>query len=137
MYNMTDMRLDDVDGTFLVLDARVVKVEASDFMLDTADRRKGGGPFRRALVHDKNDGLTVNFAGDYPGGVTVAGPVQIPGPIHLAGVAEVIPQGKRLVVRGDISYEVEGTNISGSPTTVTIIVDEELSALQFQIKQLM
>ena len=70
----TDVRLDEGDGTFLVLDARVVKAEASDFMLDSAERRKGGGPNRRALVHDQNDGLTVNFNGDYPGGVTIIGP---------------------------------------------------------------
>ena len=30
----TDVKLDEVDGTFLVLEARVVKAEASDFMLD-------------------------------------------------------------------------------------------------------
>ena len=35
----TDIRLDAVDGTFLVLDARVVKAEASDFMLDSKARR--------------------------------------------------------------------------------------------------
>jgi hypothetical protein len=77
------MKLDQDDGTYLVLDARVVKVEASDLMLDSAERHKGGGPFRRTLVHDQKDGLTINFAGDYPGGVTVAGPVHIAGPIDL------------------------------------------------------
>jgi hypothetical protein len=69
----TDVRLDQGDGSFLELDARVVKAVGSDFMLDSPDRRKGGGPFRRALVHDLNDGLTVNFAGDYPGELTING----------------------------------------------------------------
>ena len=56
----TDLRLDDVDGTFVVLDSRVVKALASDFMLDSPQRRKGSG-HRRALVHDQSDGLTINF----------------------------------------------------------------------------
>jgi hypothetical protein len=72
---MTDLLLDDVDGTFLTLTARVVKHAASDFMLDSVDRRRGGAEFRRALVHDETDGLTLNFAGDYPGGVTITGPL--------------------------------------------------------------
>jgi len=69
----TDVRLDQVDGSFLELDARVVKAISSDFMLDQPSRRKGGGPHRRALVHDQNDGLSINFSGDYPGGVTITG----------------------------------------------------------------
>lgn len=69
----TDVRLDEGDGTVLALAARVVKAEATDFVLDAADRRRGPG-LRRALVHDQNDGLTINFNGDYPGGVTINGP---------------------------------------------------------------
>lgn len=45
----------------------------SDLSLASMDRRNPhhmGGP-RRALVHDFNDGLTINYAADYPGGVTV------------------------------------------------------------------
>jgi hypothetical protein len=83
----TDVRLDQADGTFLELEARVVKAIASDFMLDLPSRRKGGGPHRRALVHDQNDGLTVNFNGDYPGGVTVVGNLVVTGELVLAGVA--------------------------------------------------
>jgi hypothetical protein len=83
----TDVRLDQVDGTFLELEARVVKAIASDFMLDQPSRRKGGGPHRRALVHDQNDGLTINFNGDYPGGVTLAGNLVVTGELTLAGVA--------------------------------------------------
>ena len=36
---------------------------------------------RRALVHGFNDELVVNFAGDYPGGVTIRGAISIPGKI--------------------------------------------------------
>lgn len=75
----TDVRLDQVDGTFIELEARVVKAIASDFMLDSPSRRLGGGPNRRALVHDQRDGLTINFNGDYPGGVTVDGKLFLAG----------------------------------------------------------
>jgi hypothetical protein len=135
------MKLDQDDGTYLVLDARVVKVEASDLMLDSAERHKGGGPFRRTLVHDQKDGLTINFAGDYPGGVTVAGPVHIAGPIDL--VTDVTPAGDRLMVHGSISYEVStsmgidprtGAEVPGLPLTVKL--EEVIAGLQSQIHQL-
>ena len=38
---MTDVRLDEQDGSYIVLDARVVKATGSDFMVDAASRRKG------------------------------------------------------------------------------------------------
>ena len=136
---MTDIRLDDGDGSFVTLDARVVKVQASDFMLDAADRRHGGGPNRRAMVHDQGDGLTLNFAGDYPGGVTISGPLHTSGPVHLAGVTEIAPQNGRLVVHGDISYEEQNLVLvggHGQSRTVTVILTEELSKLRGQITDL-
>jgi hypothetical protein len=56
-----------------------VKMEAYDLCLDCMDpdRRKNDSEQRRALVHDFDDGLTVNWAEDYPGGVTVNGLKQI------------------------------------------------------------
>jgi hypothetical protein len=50
-----------------------VKVEAWDLCLDSSDRRKNATDFRRALVHDFEDGLTVNWDNDYPNGVTLKG----------------------------------------------------------------
>lgn len=68
----SDIRLDEGDGTWVVVQGRVLKTEGSDLMLDAPERRAGhAGPHRRALVHDGGDRLTVNFAGDYTGGVTV------------------------------------------------------------------
>jgi hypothetical protein len=118
----TDMRLDQVDGSFLELDARVVKVISSDFMLDQPSRRKGGGPHRRALVHDQNDGLTINFNGDYPGGVTL---------VDL----------KTLQVRGDITFGIPGTKIDGGLGTsgtvmVPVSLTKTISELQAEINQL-
>lgn len=48
-----------------------VVVEAWDLELDSSDRRKNDSPFRRALVHDQRDMLTINYAGDYPNGVRI------------------------------------------------------------------
>lgn len=50
-----------------------VVVDAWDLCLDSPDRRKNESEYRRALVHDFSDGLTVNWDRDYPGGVTVEG----------------------------------------------------------------
>ena len=114
----TDVRTDQVDGSFLQLEARVVKAISSDFMLDEPSRRKGGWPFRRALVHDQNDGLTINFNDDYPGGIT------------LVGV-------KTLAVRGDIVFGMPGVKAT-EPGTVMVPVSltQTISDLQSQISNL-
>lgn len=83
----TDIKLDQQDGNWLVLEGSVLKSSASDLMLDSPARRRGGSPYRRALVHDFQDGLTINFAGDYPGGVTVAGNLAVTSELKLAGTA--------------------------------------------------
>ncbi len=71
----TDVKLDQgSDGNTILLDGGVVRATAADFILDSPQRHKGPGAFRRALVHDFNDGLTINWTGDYPGGVTIIGP---------------------------------------------------------------
>jgi hypothetical protein len=68
---MTDLRLDEGDGTYVVVDGRVLKVTASDLILDAPGRHTGHHGLRRALVHDQRDGLTINYNRDYPGGVTI------------------------------------------------------------------
>jgi len=138
----TDVKLDQVDGGFLVLEGRVVKATAADFMLDSPARRIGPNPFRRALVHNQSDGLTVNFANDYQGGIT------------LNGVAEIIPRLERgkppfeleahsgtLVVRGDISFETPTHEVvvgapGGDPGGKTLSLNLELKKLQEQISTL-
>jgi hypothetical protein len=67
----TDLRLDDVDGNYVVIDSGVLKSTAADFLLDNPSRHTGTHHLRRALVHDQRDGLTINFNSDYPGGVTI------------------------------------------------------------------
>ena len=84
----TDIKLDQQGGDWLIVEGRVLKTTASDFMLDSPGRRRGGpSPFRRALVHDAQDGLTINFGGDYPGGVTVTGNLVVTGDLKVAGTA--------------------------------------------------
>ena len=46
-------------------------------------RRKNNTPYRRAFVHDFDDGLTVNWVNDYAGGVTINGVKKIEG--HNSG----------------------------------------------------
>jgi hypothetical protein len=85
----TDIKLDQQGGDWLIVEGRVLKTTASDFMLDSPGRRRAGASsaFRRALVHDAQDGLTINFSGDYPGGVTVIGNMVVTGDLKVAGTA--------------------------------------------------
>jgi hypothetical protein len=82
----TDIKLDQQGGNWLILEGSVLKTTAADLMLDSPGRRRGGtSPHRRALVHDAQDGLTINFAGDYPGGVTVTGNLAVTGNVAITG----------------------------------------------------
>jgi len=59
-------------------------VQGHDLLLDAVERRQANGPtFRRALVHDQSDGLTINFASDYPGGVTINGRLDVTGELQI------------------------------------------------------
>jgi hypothetical protein len=85
----TDIKLDEgEDQSCVVVEARILKGNGTtDFMLDGgADRRKRvpSGPeanslHRRALVHDINDTLTINYDRDYAGGVVICGNVRVDG----------------------------------------------------------
>lgn len=73
---MTDIRF---EGDMIHLEGLVVRATANDLILDAAARRRTNTPFRRALVHDFDDGLTLNWDHDYPGGVSVNACKQISG----------------------------------------------------------
>jgi|GEM_PF-1976738 len=70
-----------LDGRTAIVEGSWLLVKCWDIKLDADDRRKQSGGHRRALVHGFNDELVVNWADDYPGGVTIAGDVRIPGKI--------------------------------------------------------
>lgn len=71
------------DGEQVKIEGSVLAVHAADLIIDSPDRRtktkagKKTPPYRRALVHDQQDGLTINFNGDYPGGVTAYGTMRV------------------------------------------------------------
>jgi hypothetical protein len=68
----TDVVLDDgAAQDHVTVQANVLKVAATDLEINADWRRKGGAGPRRALVHDFDDGLTINFGADYPGGVKI------------------------------------------------------------------
>lgn len=48
-----------------------------DVLLDSPERRSNPRGQRRAFVHDFDDGLTLNWDSDYPGGVTINGEVKL------------------------------------------------------------
>lgn len=56
---------------WVTIDGAVLAHRGSDLMVDSAARRTHDHGFRRALVHTQDDGLAINFNGDYPGGVTL------------------------------------------------------------------
>lgn len=60
------------------VEARLAKFVTTDVMVDAPERRSSQSGYRRALVHDGGDGLTINFNGDYPGGVTIGGRIHGP-----------------------------------------------------------
>jgi hypothetical protein len=68
----TDILLDDGEvQNYVTIQAGVLMTTANDIEINAAERRSGSGDHRRALVHDFGDALTVNYSGDYPGGVNV------------------------------------------------------------------
>ena len=64
---MSDVRF---DGEWVLIEGTIAKATTTDLMLDSLG---GARPRHRiaALVDDFDDGLTVNWANDYPAGVTV------------------------------------------------------------------
>ena len=83
----TDIKLDQNGGNWLLIEGNFLKTTTHDVIIDAPSRRRPGpsSPMRRALVHDFNDGLTINWGGDYPGGVTVTGNLGVTGALTVTG----------------------------------------------------
>lgn len=94
-----------------------VVIDAWDLQLDSPDRRKNETPYRRALVHDFADGLTVNWGNDYPGGVSLNCVTVINGGPHkgLNYPGHLPEPGQRL--------EVNATNLLLNGTAVHLNKD--------------
>ncbi|MBQ1052264.1 hypothetical protein KBX50_27895 [Micromonospora sp. C51] len=114
----TDIRLDDGNNAdWISIEAAVVNARAADLILDSAARRgAGGGPFRRALVHNSEDGLTVNFNGDYPGGVRINGARLNLRVIEQSGPTPKLPRtgqvGDLVLVRNTGSQRINGAVVA-------------------------
>lgn len=72
---MSDIKFSDNET--VVVECFTLKTTGPDIVLDNSGRRKNNTANRRAFVHDFNDGITVNWAEDYPGGITLNGPVAV------------------------------------------------------------
>jgi hypothetical protein len=108
-----DVKLENAEA---VVEGNWLKVECWDIKLDAADRRSRPTGERRALVHGSNDELVVNYADDYPGGVTIGGEIHIPGRIkenklHLEGTDLILDHpDRRSARRGERRALVHGFN---------------------------
>jgi hypothetical protein len=80
----TDIKLDE---NIITLEGFRIIAQSADLCLDLLERRPGTDPnaLRRALVHTPQDGLTINWDSDYPGGVNILGSVSIPGELSSNG----------------------------------------------------
>jgi hypothetical protein len=75
---MTDVVLEE---QVIVLSGSAIDARGHDMLLRDSQRaHKGSHQLRRALVHDFQDGLTINWQRDYPGGVTVFDLKAVPKP---------------------------------------------------------
>ncbi len=115
---MSDIVFDASEQVTVLCDN--LNVQGHDFLLDSVQRRRANGPrFRRALVHDQTDGLTVNFGNDYPGGVTVNGSLKLTGDVEI-----------RITHRDSIL-------ITGQhPPTETLMLADVIKTLRGEIVQL-
>jgi hypothetical protein len=129
---LSDVILDD--GEQVTVLCNNLNVQGHDLLLDSPARRTPTGPrFRRAMVHDANDSLTINFASDYPGGLALNGVTEVR-PLRTAN--KIRPVNPTLVVRGGISYEAQGVTLEGKASTITVDVDVEMSKLKSQVAAL-
>jgi hypothetical protein len=133
---MTDVLMDAEDGSVVMVDARVLKTTAADLILDSPARHKANSHrLRRALVHNQQDGLTINFNRDYPGGVAINDVVDLNhrlGHLTITGVKEISAyikavgaapaNGGTLVMRGELMIEplTQGGDGSIPPDPVSL-----------------
>ena len=98
-----------------------VKVEAWDLCLDSPDRRipAGTSPYRRALVHNQNDGLTINYGNDYPNGVQINGKTLINGNTQIFGstrmIGDVIIDGTVGTLKTNFGFYFQDRNKTTHP----------------------
>jgi hypothetical protein len=108
---MSDIKFNTSDQ--VVVEGSALKVTSPDIMLDHGPRRRAGAPAsvpRRALVHDFNDSLTLNWAEDYPNGVTINGKVSCPKEI----ITEKITGNRLTLTHFDLCLDNAGRRRAGA-----------------------
>ncbi len=129
----TDIRLDD-DPTerWVTVDAGVLNIKGTDLILDSPERQGAHpGRFRRALVHDTNDGLTINFADDYTGGVTINDVAALNLRSVAQGLTPELPKAGNpgdLVLTWNVS-RIEGGAIVGESRTLWLCIGQPAQQL--------
>ncbi|WP_010246698.1 hypothetical protein [Acetivibrio cellulolyticus] len=131
----SDIRL---DNEVVIIKGATLKSETCDFNLDNYDRRidKDQSKLRRALVHDQQDGLTINYDQDYPGGVTIRAVNKLEGdprnPEHKDGItvqARVLNcQGTdiQLDCKERHAFDANGNRIAGQRRALVHDFDDSL-----------
>ena len=89
----------------------------TDFKLYSAGRSGGNVHQGRALVHNRGDKLTINYAGDYTGGVEINGVVSVPDQT----TNQILASGPRAVVTKEY---VDRADIRIRPLDPTRIQDD-------------
>ena len=90
-----------------------LKLTGPDIVLDNKNRKGANQGPRRALVHDDNDKLTVNYNSDYTGGVEINGNLDLIGNLKQNGMdvnlsGNPVPLGSIIMWSGDINKIPEG-----------------------------
>ena len=122
----------DVDFDKVRVEGHVLDCRTADLALDSPERRgPRGGTQRRALVHDFNDGLTVNYRGDYPGGVTI---VDARVSLHVEQGQGAQPRLPKDANPGELRMVVTTQSVSGlelgSVTSLWLCVESNRSVSQ-------
>lgn len=77
-------------------------IEGPDLILDNINRKGNNEGPRRALVHDVNDKLSINYANDYTGGVDINSDLSISGNTKIKGTdLEIFNKESKSIAPGD------------------------------------
>lgn len=110
----SDVKLDEGHPDWVVIEGSVLQARTADFILDSPQRRSAASraPFRRALVHDQRDGLTINYNGDYPAGVSIINARVNLSVVHQDGGEPQLPKAANI---GDLLMIVNTRTLNGTP----------------------
>lgn len=122
------------------IDSRVLNIKGTDIMLDSNDRtldsngNRKGGNMRRALVHDYNDVLKLNYGGDYTGGVAIEGKIEAKSGKFKLGDTDILSGGqKKLIVDGNFEARGELKSLDGKMKLGNVELESASSGKELNI----